>query len=130
MTENDKVPVKPMILIMDDTAVVLELLKRYLTAQRYEVLVAETGEQGLALLEAATPDLILLDVRMPGMGGIKTLRELRSKLKNIPIIMLSGVDDVQIAQTAFDYGATDYVTKPIDLATLKKVMATHLVFAA
>jgi len=119
-----------MILIMDDTAVVLELLKRYLTAQRYEVLVAETGEQGLALLEAATPDLILLDVRMPGMGGIKTLRELRSKLKNIPIIMLSGVDDVQIAQTAFDYGATDYVTKPIDLATLKKVMATHLVFAA
>lgn len=129
MSGNRKAP-SPMVLVIDDENVVREMLKRYFASRGYQVLVAESGEQGLSLLESVRPDVILLDLHMPGKGGIEVLREMRLAHKDMPVIVLTAVSDPQIAKLAVSSGATDYLTKPISLPALKKVLATHLLLAS
>ena len=87
----------------------------------------ESAEAMLAHLaevdEAGRPDLILLDINMPGMGGLEALRRLRADdaLRAIPVVMLSTSDDVRDVLTSYDIGANSYVTKPVDLEGLTKV---------
>ncbi len=106
----------PLVLVVDDTPVMLALYGHSLTSAGYRVSTADNGPAALQLLEAQTPDLIVLDFMMPGMDGIEVLRRIRTdpRLAPIPVVMLtaSGCDE-NIAQ-AFDLGVTDYLTKPID----------------
>jgi two-component system KDP operon response regulator KdpE len=104
---------KRLILVIDDEPAIVRLVRATLVAEGYEVLTAVTGEAGLLQLEDNRPDLVLLDLMMPGMDGFETLRRLRSS-SPVPVIMLTAragdADKVRGLQS----GADDYLTKPFN----------------
>ena len=101
------------ILIIDDDQIFLRLVDQVLTQKGYEVLKADSGQEGLRLLFDQRPDLVLLDVVMPRMDGWQTCSHIRD-ISNIPIIMLTGkqTDEDDIVR-GLDYGADDYLIKPV-----------------
>ena len=113
------------VLVIDDDAVVCDLMKRFLGKERFRVETASGGEEGLFLAGERRPDAIILDVMMPGMDGWTVLKELKNdpELSRIPVVMLTIVDD---KNKGYTLGASDYMTKPIDrqrlLAALRKLV--------
>ncbi|MBE9030052.1 response regulator [filamentous cyanobacterium LEGE 11480] len=102
------------ILIVDDTPENLQLLSRALLEQTYEVRAVLNGPMALSAIRNDPPDLILLDIKMPGMDGYEVCRQLKAdvKTRDIPIIFLSALDDSLDKVKAFRVGGADYVTKP------------------
>ncbi len=88
------------ILIVDDEVEICKLLNDFLKNQGYETFTATTGEEALRVVKEARPHLMLLDIRMPEMGGVEILRQVRSFDHEIGIIMITGYHDVEIAQEA------------------------------
>lgn len=99
------------ILVVEDEESLRTPLAFSLRRDGYEVLEAESGEVALATLEAATPDLILLDLMLPGISGTEVCRQVRRTSK-VPIIMVTAKDDVVDRVVGLELGADDYVTKP------------------
>jgi len=99
------------ILVVDDEPQIRRVLRVSLTAQGYEVFDAKTGEEALESIRAQRFDLVLLDVNMPGMGGLATCREIR-KTSEVAIIMLTVRNSEADKVAALDAGADDYITKP------------------
>lgn len=107
------------VLIIDDDAAVRDMFAFYLRARGYRVSSAQSGEEGLNLCRAAPPDLVLSDLRMPGMDGHTVLAELSANFPDLPVIIVSGTAELGDAVQALRLGAWDYVTKPVaDLAAL------------
>lgn len=108
------------ILAIDDENDVLLIIKTALAGQGYEILTASNGYDGLALAEDQTPDLILLDLRMPEMDGMEVLEQLRDneKTQNIPVIVLTGISDKTKIREALDKGITYYIVKPFECQDL------------
>jgi adenylate cyclase len=108
------------ILVVDDHPANLEIMETRLVAQGYEVITAMDGEQALCRAREAAPDLILLDVMMPGKDGIQVCRELKAdqSLPFMPIILVTAKSDPQDVVAGLDAGGDEYVTKPIDQAAL------------
>lgn len=108
---------KGKILVVDDTPANTELLMDFLPYRGYDVRAADGGVAALALAEAFCPDLILLDIRMPGMDGYEVCRRLKANPAtcDIPVIFLSALDDVPDKVRAFEVGGVDYMTKPLHL---------------
>jgi two-component system KDP operon response regulator KdpE len=105
------------ILIVDDEPRVLRMLHAGLTARGYEVTTATTGEQGLDLLATGHFDLLVLDLRLPGIDGLEVCRSVRS-WSSLPILILSVQDREDDKIAALDLGADDYVTKPFSMGEL------------
>jgi two-component system KDP operon response regulator KdpE len=105
------------ILVVDDEAQIRRVLRSTLTFRGYELLEAATGEEGLELARKFKPDLILLDVNLPGISGIETCRELR-RFTAVPVIMLTVRSAERDKVVALDAGADDYVTKPFGIEEL------------
>ena len=105
------------ILVVDDEPQIRRVLLATLTAQGYEVFVARSGEEALEALRTRGVDLILLDVNMPGMGGLEACREIRSS-SEVAIIMLTVRDGEADKVAALDAGADDYITKPFSTPEL------------
>lgn len=105
------------ILIVDDEPQIRRVLKTSLSSQGARVLAAESGEQALELLRQETVDVVLLDLNMPGMGGLEACRAMRAAW-NMPIIVLSVRDSGPDKVEALDAGADDYVTKPFSFEEL------------
>ena len=105
------------ILIVDDEPQIRRVLKASLSSQGGRVLVAENGEQALEVLRQETVDVVLLDLNMPGMGGLEACRAIRAAW-NMPIIVLSVRDSGPDKIEALDAGADDYVTKPFSFEEL------------
>ena len=105
------------VLVIDDEEQIRRALKSVLSARHYEVDLAETAEQGLELTAERTPDIIVLDLTLPGMSGLEACRRLREWYRG-PILILSvrNADDEKIA--ALDLGADDYLTKPFSTGEL------------
>ena len=116
------------VLIIDDQAQNLQVIGTVLSAAGYEVIRAGSGEAALALLPACTPDLILLDMQMPGMNGIEVCLKLKAKARwaDIPVIFLSAANDKNTIVQALECGGVDYVTKPFNKAELLSRVRTHL----
>jgi PleD family two-component response regulator len=116
------------ILIVDDHEDNVELLRARLEARGYHTTAAEDGEAALQLVEAAPPDLILLDVMMPKVDGIEVARRIRANkaLPFIPIIMQTALDSTEQTVEGLDAGADDYITKPINFAVLEARVRTQL----
>ncbi|KWT14050.1 MULTISPECIES: putative bifunctional diguanylate cyclase/phosphodiesterase [Pseudomonas syringae group] len=108
------------ILIVDDDVHVRDLLEVLLQNQGYETLTAESGEQALAMVDARAPDLILLDIMMPGMDGYEVASMLKAGkgTANIPIIMLSALDEQGARLSGLEAGAEEYLSKPVESAEL------------
>lgn len=106
------------ILVVDDDAGQRELLGDFLSRQGFRVRVAESGEQALELLAETVPDLMISDVRMPGITGLDALRQARSSHPTLPVLLVTGYADVRDAVEAMRDGALDYIEKPVDLDEL------------
>ncbi len=125
MHEPDK---KACILIVDDMPVNIQLLATILSAQDYEIHVAQDGIEALEKVEITKPDLILLDIMMPKLDGFETCRQLKKneKTHRIPIIFLTAKIDTKSITEGFELGAVDYVTKPFNPLELLARVKTHL----
>jgi len=99
-------------LLIEDEPAVARTVERGLTAHGHQVLLAETGEDGLLFLATEPVDLVLLDIMLPGVDGHETLAEIRRKRPDLPVIMLTARDDLGSEVGALDGGADDYITKP------------------
>jgi signal transduction histidine kinase len=110
----------PCVLIVDDERRNAELLKVMLTPEGYTFLTATNGEDALGLLAEHKPDLILLDVMMPGMDGYQVVGKIKENpaTRNIPVIMLTALDDRNSRMLGLNAGAEDFLTKPVDRAEL------------
>jgi len=104
---------KKHILVIDDERALLKLVKNILEPKGYKVSLAASGHSGLALMEKEHPDLIILDMKMPGLNGFQVLDIIRQR-SNIPVIMLTGVIDKNILSKSLNIGADDYITKPFN----------------
>ncbi len=117
----------PLALIVDDQDPNLRLLGRVLSDAGFDVMPASTGEQALLRLAAAVPDVILLDVHMPGMSGFEVLSRIRCSPAwvHVPVIFLTAAAERDLLRRAFNAGADDYVTKPFVTDELLARVATH-----
>ena len=103
---------KARILVIDDEAAIRDSLRMTLEYEGYEFLGAATGQEGLALTERETPDLVLLDVKMPGMDGLEVLDRLHAMNDTLPVIVVSGHGTISTAVEATKKGAFDFIEKP------------------
>ena len=112
------------VLVIDDDPVVRELITRFLGKEGFQVVNAGAGREGLSLAKQIKPDVISLDVLMPGMDGWTVLMKLKedAETADTPVVMLSIVDEKKIGYTL---GAADYLTKPVDRSRLLHVMEKH-----
>jgi len=124
----DDFPHESVILIVDDNPANLSMIVESLGKYGFEVLIARSGESGLERAQFVRPDLILLDILMPGMDGFETCRLLKSNAitKDIPVIFMTALAETEHKIKGFEAGAVDYITKPLrEEETLARV-ATHL----
>ena len=108
----------PHIMVIDDESSVTIVLDRILTAEGFKVTVANNGSAALDLLNNVEPDLIMLDIKMPGMDGYQTLEKIRDKYDDVPVIMLTAIPDAASVNKTINLGADDYVRKPFRTAEL------------
>jgi len=106
----------PRILVVDDTPVNVRLLSDLLTAKRYVVATAASGPEALEKIDREAPDLVLLDVMMPGMTGYDVCRKLRENPDTslLPVVMVTALDPAQERVKGLEAGADDFLTKPIN----------------
>ncbi len=115
---------KKKILVVDDSETNVLLLQKLLEEEGYETEYAYSGESALKLLKKKSFSLILLDIMMPGLDGFDVLNTLKEqgKIRHTPIIMVTAKDDYHSQKKAIEMGATDYLTKPLDLEKLKNLI--------
>ncbi len=119
---------KQKILIVDDDVNIAELISLYLTKECYDTRMVHDGEEALAVYEQYQPNLILLDLMLPGIDGYQVCREIRAK-SNLPIIMLSAKGEIFDKVLGLELGADDYIMKPFDskelVARVKAVLRRY-----
>jgi len=115
------------ILVVDDEAPVREVLSEYFTSQGYTVDEAPNGDEALATIRRDRPDLVLLDIRMPGIDGVEVLRRIRKLDGTLSVIMVTANEDVTLARETLKLGAFDYVAKPFDYEYLDRTVSAGLV---
>jgi two-component system, response regulator PdtaR len=127
---NDKQTTsKRTILIVDDDRLILATLRTGLRHAGFEVLQAESGEEGLRIAIESHPDLAVLDVRMPGMSGMELARRLREET-DVPFMFFSAYGDIDVARQAAEHGAVGYLVKPIDTSQILPSIEAALARAA
>lgn len=126
MTDNDRSLAN--VLVVDDTPANLEVITETLSSAGYQVMVAISGDRALKRLESYTPDLILLDVQMPGIDGFETCRQIKENpnLAHIPIIFITALSDTESIIKGFSLGAVDYINKPFREPELIARVNTHI----
>jgi two-component system nitrogen regulation response regulator NtrX len=107
------VSTKPRILVIDDEAAIRDSLRMILEYENYQFIGASNGQEGLALVQRDRPDLVLLDIKMPGMDGMEVLRKLRAIDETLPVVMISGHGTTATAVEAIRSGAIDFLDKPL-----------------
>ena len=115
-----------LMLVADDDEGTRRLLGRFLSSMGYEVAFAADGKEAVELARARKPDLILLDIFMPGKNGLEVLTELVPEMPGTGFMMITGNDDEEVARGCLAHGAFDYVSKPINLEALKTVIKSRL----
>jgi DNA-binding response OmpR family regulator len=116
------------ILVVDDQPANLKVLLSFLQEHDYRVYMVDSGQRALDILPKVQPDLILLDVMMPGMNGFEICRMIKAdkKLAVLPIIFMTALDSVGDKATGFSVGAVDYITKPFQQVEVLARISTHI----
>ena len=118
----DEQNVKIRLLLVDDEPLLLDSLKKVLTRRAMEVFTAENGDQALNLLQDTPIDVVVLDIKMPGMDGLDVLRRIKAGSVNREVILLTGHPTVETAMTGMKQGAFEYMMKPPDIAQLAELI--------
>ncbi|OIP62416.1 MAG: hypothetical protein CO150_10110 [Nitrospirae bacterium CG_4_9_14_3_um_filter_53_35] len=113
------------ILIVDDEPGVRHFLKK-IFFREYEIFTAEDGEQAVERVRDSAPDLILLDLKLPGMDGLETLKQIREFKPDLPVVLITAFGDTDKAILSIEAGAFDYLTKPLDIAAVRQVIERAL----
>lgn len=111
------------VLVVDDEEAIVNLLRATLELDGYTVFEAMTGPIALGLVEIIVPDVVLLDVMMPGMDGIEVCTRLRAHHPQLPIVILTARDDREIERRCYEAGATRFLTKPLMPSQLSSVLS-------
>jgi CheY-like chemotaxis protein len=119
------------VLLVDDVPFNIEVLYQTLKSKEYQISIANNGLDALKLIPKLQPDLILLDIMMPGIDGIETCRRLKAdeSTKDIPIIFVTAKTDTESMLERFKVGGVDYITKPFQLEVVLARVETHLTLA-
>ena len=110
------------LLVVDDEEKIRHVLSEYFTFKGYEVRTACRGEDAVALMSAFSPDVVLLDLLMPGMSGVETLKALKNLAPAPRVLILSVADHEEVVQEVLRQGADFYVCKPLNLAQLEHLV--------
>jgi DNA-binding NtrC family response regulator len=116
---------RPSILAVDDAQPIRQLLNFYL-APSYDVVMADSAEQALQVLESRTFELVITDIGLPGKSGFDLCESLKKMHPDTMIVVVTGLFDMQYAKRAIDAGATSFLTKPIDFKRLQTVVEDAL----
>jgi len=118
----------PKLLIVDDEIDVREFAANFFRKRKIEVSTAASGEEAISFLEKNKPDLVLLDIKMPGIDGIETLRRIKQIDNSIKAIMVTGrkPEEEQAFETCKKAGALDYVHKPLQLDELERIVLKNI----
>jgi CheY-like chemotaxis protein len=114
------------VLVIDDELEMVDLLSAVLSDSGYEVVSALSGGDGLRLVEIERPDVVLLDLQMPGVAGFDVLRRVRTMRPDLPVIIVSGQADLNLSRATLAQGAVAYVPKPFDPEDVVRVVAAAL----
>ena len=110
------------ILTVDDEMGIDSFFYEFFTLRNYEVFNALSGKEAIEIVKKEKPRIVLLDINMRGMNGIETLKKIREIDKDVSVVMVTGVKDEDVVKEALDAGADDYITKPLSLEYLDKVV--------
>ena len=124
--DESEAPDRPKILVVEDDPDIRKILEIFLTEKRFQVKVTDGAATALTTLDQEPVDVILSDVRMPGMSGLELLRHLKDRDPDIQLVLMSAYSSVKDAVEAIQLGAADYVEKPIDFRRLERVLQTVL----
>ena len=113
-------------LVVDDEPEFRAVLVEYLQGKGFEARGADSGVEALRQIPDFRPHVVLLDIVMPGMTGMETLRRIKALPQETCVVMVSGIEDMETARQALALGAADYVTKPVDFQYLDSVLQVHL----
>ena len=114
------------ILVIDDEASLASVFEQFLSDEGHQVRVASSAADGLAAVAEREPDVVFMDVRMPGRSGLEALQEMRSRFPAVDVVMMTAYGTSQTSIDAIRTGAFDYLTKPLDLTRLRSVLAKAL----
>jgi len=117
---------KKKILVIDDEKDIGWLFSKILHEEGYDVFISLNGPDGISTIKKEKPDLVLLDLKLPGMDGIETLREIRVFDKNLCVIVITGYETVKSAVEALKLGAYDYLSKPVNIEKIKTIIKDAL----
>ena len=120
--------IHPKILVVDDQIANLQLMEALLLPLGYEVVLAQNGEEALQKIKEIPPDVILLDIMMPGMDGFEVAKRLREdeETRAIPIVMVTALSEAEDRIRALEAGANDFLSKPVDKAELRATVASQV----
>lgn len=107
------------LVVIDDDKDTCEYLKEFFEQRKCIVLTANSGVEGLSIIKAEKPDIVLLDVKMEGMNGLETLKEIKSFDPTIKVIMVTVASDQETRQKAAELGADDFIKKPLNTGYLE-----------
>ena len=122
MTAKAHSAVEPTILFVDDEPKLCRIVSKILEEEGYNVVTAANGCEALEIASRVNPDVVVLDISMPVMDGIATLREMHTRGMECPIIMLTARGTIETAREAMTLGAFEYMTKPFNLQLFKKML--------
>jgi CheY-like chemotaxis protein len=114
------------VLVVDDDPKSLRLMEAKLTQEGYRVVTAQNGKDALEMIKLEKPGLVLLDILMPEMDGIETLKRIKTIDQDIYVAMVTALWDEKEAKKTFEAGAYEYITKPIDMEYLKLAVLVKL----
>ena len=119
----------PDVLVVDDEEAIRTLISEILRAKGYRVRTAPGGAKAVELFDERAPNLVILDMKMPGMDGPETFREIRVRDKNMPVIIFTGYPDSDLVNSALQYGSFTLLAKPADperlIGTIRSVLSTE-----
>lgn len=134
-------PDKIKILVVDDDEKILFAFRQVFTREGYVCIVAKNGPEALEMMQLEKPQIIFMDIAMPGLDGLETLQRMKLQSATVPVIMVTGHGTMQTAIKAIQLGAFDYLTKPLDITKVRDIVrrvlssvslqeTTHLTFKA
>ena len=112
------------LLVVDDEVDVCDFVRKFFRERNFEVRIAHDGQSAVETVRAEDPEIVLLDLKMPVMGGIEALREIRKLDKKCKVVIVTALEDVASVEEAKSFGAVDYITKPLLLEQLERTVLT------